>query len=217
MSRVARHTLTLSSAPAAEPVTTDEAKSWAKIDSEDDDALVGQLITAARLSAEEYLRRSLITQTWKLTRDLASSMLNNTLQEGVYDLPISALYGGLEREIELPKGPVQSITSVTTYALDNSASTYDSTNYFLDTAGARLVLNLGYIWPANMRPRAAAEILYVTGYGAAASAVPQAIRMAIMIHVASLYEQRGQAADEMSIPPAARQLLNQYRILGDRL
>ena len=158
MSRVARHTLTLSSAPATEPVSQDEAKAWGKIDTTSDDMIVAALITAARMAAEEYLRRSLITQTWKLTLDLARTLLNNQLPDGVFDLPISVLYGGLERNIELPKGPVQSITSVTTYALDNSSSVYDTSNYFLDTAGARLVLNLGCIWPANMRPRAAAEI-----------------------------------------------------------
>jgi hypothetical protein len=35
-----------------------------------------------------------------------------------------------------------------------------------------------------------------------------------MIHAASLYEQRGQSADAMSIPPGARQLYSQYRLIG---
>src|SRR5690349_11140632 len=138
MSRVARHSLTLTSGPSSEPLSQDDAKTWAKIDTTDDDMLVAALITAARMAAEEYLRRSLITQTWKLTLDLARTLLNNQLPDGVFDLPISVLYGGLPRDIELPKGPVQSITSVTTYALDNSSSVYDPSNYFLDTAGARL-------------------------------------------------------------------------------
>jgi hypothetical protein len=217
MSRVGRHTLTLTTAPTTEPVTEDEATSWAKIDTDDDDAIVSALITAVRSSAEQYLRRSLITQTWMLTLDLERSMLNNTLPDGEYELPISLLWGGLLREIELPKGPVQSITSVTNYALDNSSSVYDPSQYFLDTAGARLVLNLGSIWPANMRARAAAEILYVTGYGDTAATVPQQIRTGMLIHLASLYEQRGISADAMDIPPGAKQLYNQYRIVGERL
>ena len=64
------------------------------------------------------------------------------------------------------------------------------------------MLNLGAVWPANMRARSAAEFLYVTGYGDAASNVPQAIRMGMMIHLAALYEQRGMSADGMDIPPA---------------
>ena len=115
MSRVGRHTLTLVTGPTTEPITEEEAKSWAKIDTDDDDALVSALIAAVRSSAEQYLRRSLITQTWMLTLDLQQSMMNDTLPEGSWNLPISVLYGGLTREIELPKGPVQSITSVTSY------------------------------------------------------------------------------------------------------
>src|SRR5215475_13430028 len=104
MSRVGRHTLTLSAAPGTEPVTEDEAKSFARIDTDDDDAVLAALIAAVRGSAEQYLRRSLVTQTWKLTLDLRQSMLNNTLPEGTYDLPISLLWGAFPREIELPKG-----------------------------------------------------------------------------------------------------------------
>src|SRR4051794_31826498 len=98
--------------------------------------IVAALITAARTAAEGHLPRSPITQSWKLTLALADSPLNRQLSGGVFDLPVSALYGGLGRNVELPKGPVQSITSVTTYALDNSSGTYASSNYFLDTAGA---------------------------------------------------------------------------------
>jgi hypothetical protein len=217
MRPVARHTLTLVTAPTAEPITIEEAKAWAKIDMDDDDAVVTALVAAVREAAERHMRRSLITQTWKLTLDLAPSMLNSALPDGVYELPVSSLYGSLQREVELPNGVVQAITNVTTYGLDNTSSTYDPTNYFLDSAGARLVLNLGCIWPANMRPRAAVEISYRTGYGDGASAVPQPIRTAMMIHFASLYEQRGQAADALDIPPAALSIYNRYRFVGDRL
>ena len=111
---------------------------------------------------------------------------------------------------------VQSVTSVTTYALDNAASPYSSANYFVDTAGGRLVLNFGCIWPANLRARAAVEIVYAAGYGDTPEKVPQPIRTGILMHVAALYEQRGQSADALDIPPGAKQLFNQYRVLGDR-
>lgn len=213
---IGRRTLTLVTGPSAEPVTTSEAMTWARLDDDTDSALIDQLVTAARAAAEEYLRRALITQTWKLTLDLERSMTNDRLGEGFYDLPITVLYGGLRREVELPKGPIQSITDVTTYALDNSSSTYAPSNYFLDEAGQRLVLNIGAIWPANMRPRAACEITYAAGYGDTASDVPQPIKTGIMIHVASLYEQRGQCADAMDLPPGSKQLYNQYRVVGER-
>lgn len=207
-----RSSLALVTAPATEPVTTAEAKAWARIDGTDDDAVIAGLIVTARQATEEYLRRSIISQTWKLTLDLSCSGLRD-LPEGVYDLPMTALYGGLPRTIPLPKGPVVSITSVVTYDLSNTASTYATGNYRVDASGDRLVLNYGAIWPNTIRPQAGCEITYVAGY----TTVPQPIKTAIMIHVASLYEQRGMCEDPMALPPAVQSLLGRYRIMGDRL
>jgi hypothetical protein len=195
-------------------VTLAELKSWARIDDDSDDSTLSQLISAARQAAEEYLRRSLISQVWLLTLDLSGNDLARGLGDGIYDLPVTALYGDLPRRIDLPKGPPQSITSVVTYDLTNAASTYDPANYRLDRAGSRLILNFGAIWPAGVRPGAGCEITYVAGYGDQPSSVPQAIRTGILIHAASLYEQRGMCDDAMEIPPGAKKLYSPYRIMG---
>ncbi|MBN9265961.1 MAG: phage gp6-like head-tail connector protein [Hyphomicrobium sp.] len=108
-----RRTVTLVTGPSVEPVTLDELKAWAKIDSADEDALLTSLIAAARDAAEQYLRRALITQTVRLTLDLDGRGID--LPEGVYDLPVSAIYGGLPTVVELPRPPVSSVTSVVTY------------------------------------------------------------------------------------------------------
>ncbi|CAN5262543.1 hypothetical protein BH10PLA2_BH10PLA2_00570 [soil metagenome] len=189
---------------------------WAKIDDSSEDALVSQLIVAARMAAEEYLRRSLITQSWKLSLDLAASSIYGCLEDGVYDLPVTAMYGGLPSTIALPRAPIQSITSIITYDLNNTPSTFDPANYHLDTAGERLNLSYGAMWPTNLRQLAACEITYVAGYGSTPASVPQPIKSAMLIHIASLYEQRGQCEDEMALPPGAMHLLNRYRILGER-
>lgn len=211
-----RQSLSLVTGPAAEPLSLSEVKSFIKVDGSDEDTLLNGLIAAARSSAEEYLRRSLITQTWKASFDLVR---NNTdyLGEGVYDLPISITYGGFPRVVPLPKGPVQSITSVTTYDTDNTSSTYAASNYRLDDSGDRLLLNHQAIWPSSMRPRQAVEITYVAGYGDAASDVPQPIKTGMMIHVASLYEQRGMCGDEKALPTATKPMYAPYRIMGNRL
>lgn len=214
--RSPRRSLTTVTAPAVEPVTVSEAKAWLRLDGDAEDALLNQLITAARTSAEQFIRGSIITQTRKLTIDLTASRFGDCLGEGVYDLPVTALYGGLPNTIELPAGPVQSVTSVKTYGLDNTESTYSASNYFVDTAGDRLTLNYGAIWPTNLRAQASCAITYVTGYGATSKDVPEPIKRAILIHVASLYEQRGQCDDGAEPPAGAKQLLNQYRKLGSR-
>lgn len=205
--------LTLDTAPTSEPITLAEAKAWARIDGDDEDDLITGLITSARQAAEEYLRRSLITQTWKLTLDLSRNGLND-LPAGHYDLPATALYGDLPCSIPLPKGPVSAISSVVTYDLNNASSVFASSNYRLDVAGDRLILNYGAIWPSSIRPQAGCEITYVAGYGDA-TAVPRPIRTGILIHVASLYEQRGMCEDPL--PVAAQRQYGQYRIVGDRL
>lgn len=209
-----RQSLALTAAPASEPVTLAEAKAWARLDADDDDATITALITAARQAAEQHLRRSLITQTWKLTLDLCTD--RQQWWDGVQDGAITSLYGGLPQSIPLPKGPVSSITSVVTYDLNNTAATFDAANYRLDSSGERLLLNYGASWPSSIRPQAGCEISYVAGYGAA-GAVPQPIKSGMLIHIASMYEQRGNCEDAMDLPPGTKMLYQPYRIMGDRL
>lgn len=189
-----RKSSTLVTAPTSEPVTLAEFKAWARIDDTTEDNLLTNMIIGARQEVEKYLKSVLITQTWDLTIDLCSSELDNTLGDGVYDLPITALYGDLPSVIDLPYAPVQSITSVTTYDLDNASSVFSSTNYTLDTAGGRFILDYGSSYPSNLRKNASMVIRYVAGYGSA-SDVPFSIRMAIMSLAQSFYESRGLCAN----------------------
>lgn len=205
-----RSTPTLVTAPATEPVTSAEAKAWMKVDSTDDDTLIGNLITAAREAAEKYTRRAFITQTWKLTVDLGGNSLDMALPDGLYELPVSALYGEIPREISLPYQPLQSITSVVSYSTSNVSSTYASTNYFADTANSRIVLNDGSVWPSDMRRKAGLVITYVSGYGTLASTVPQSIKHAIMMHIQKMYDER----IVCDMPESCANLLRQYRIYG---
>lgn len=210
-----RRALTPVTPPVGEPVSLYEARAWARVSDDADDPLLAQLVTAARMAAEEYLRRSLLSQTWRLTLDLAYSGMND-LPEGVYDLPVTALYGGLPQSFALPRGPVSAITSVTTYDLAGTGTVFAPANYRVDASGDRFILGYGALWPDSIRPQGGCEITYVAGYGNAA-AVPQPIKTGMMIHVATLFEQRGQCEDAMSLPPGTKQLYGQYRILGDRL
>ena len=211
-----RQSLTLVTPPAVDILTLSEACGWLRLEEGTDDAVIQQLIGTAAAAIEQFTRRSLITQTWKLTLDMPCAGLDDQLGEGVYDLPVTALYGGLPRTINLPREPLQSIVSVFTHDQNGNASAFSAGNYTVHTAGSRIFLNTGMTWPSNLRPIAATEITYVTGYGSTAGHVPQPIRTAALIHVASLYEQRGQCADAMDLPPGAKMILNQYRLLGSR-
>lgn len=208
---MSRSALNLVTPPAYEPVSLDEAKAWVRVDGCDDDALLTGLVTAARTAAEEYLRRSLVTQTWKLTLDLCGN--RGEWFESTYELPVNYFDGALPRSVELPRGPVTAVTSVITYDTANASSVFAPSNYRLDPAGARLLLNPNTFWPSNLRPAGGCEIVYAAGFGTS-SAVPQPIKTGILIHTASLYEQRGQCADAMDLPPGSKQLYGAYRIVG---
>lgn len=135
MSDLRSRLLTRISAPAAEPLTLAETKSYLRVTSDDEDALIHDLAVAARMTAEEWLKRSLITQSWKLAYDSC--------------LPIC---------VTLPMGPVNSITSVIIVNRDNTTQTVDSNSYYLNAAKDAVIFDVSLV---GFR----IEITYVTGYG----------------------------------------------------
>ena len=207
-----RSSLLLVTPPAVEPLDLATVKSWIKQDGSDDDALITTLIQAAREAAEKFLRRALITQTWRLTLDLEQCSYGNDLPGGVYELPISALYGGLPNIIELPMPPLQSVTSVTTYDTSNAGTVYDPGNYFVDISGERLVLNDNAIWPGVLRWKATCEVVFVVGYGTDVTKIPQAIKSGMLMHIQKMYDGRLVC----DLPGSSEQLYRSYRVYGER-
>jgi hypothetical protein len=203
-----RRTVTLVTGPTADPVTLDEAKNYARITATAEDAIIAAYITSATSFAEQYLRRSLITQTRKLTLDLPGYGWARDLPEGVYDLPSSAACGDLPRVIELPYGPIQAVSAVTTYDTDNTSSTFDSSNYQVDTAGARLYLSDSAFWPTGLRNYAACEITFTAGYGSTSTSIPMPIKTGILMHVQRMYDAR----IVCELPQECRSLYDAYRI-----
>ncbi len=179
--------LTLTTPPAAEPVTLAEAKAHLKVDSSADDALITSLIVAARARAEWHTGRAFVTQSWTLWLDAWP-------QDGL---------------VEIPLPPLQSVTQVKTYDLDDAASVLDPSAYQLDAASAPARLKRKSEPRTDLRAVNAVEIAFTAGYGDA-SAVPQPVKQAILQIVADLYANRGDTAEIVSA--AAEALLAPYRI-----
>lgn len=207
-----RQTVEVTSAPAAEPVVLADAKTFMRVDGTADDSLITSQIAAARQLVEEYLRRSLITQTRKLTLDWFPMAGNRDWWDGIRDGHIGEV-DGTSHYISLPWGKVQSITSITTYDDGNNSAVFSASNYYLD-AGDRAVLNDDETWPTDLRERAAVEVVYVAGYGDAASDVPYPIREAIK-HIVNAMYQASACDDGCLITEAAERLLQPYRILHE--
>jgi uncharacterized phiE125 gp8 family phage protein len=182
--------LTLNISPAAEPVTLDQAKAHLRVDTTDDDALITTLISSARARAEWHTGRAFVTQSWTLWLDA---------------WPCSGV-------VEIPLPPLQSVSSVTAYALNDSATVLDAATYQVDSAAspARLALKPDASPPVALRALNAIAITFIAGYGDA-SDVPAPVQQAILMIVAALYAHRGDEAAET--PQEALALLAPYRVV----
>jgi len=157
--------------PASEPLSVTEAKAHLRVDHTSDDDLITSLISAARHHAEAFLNRALITQAWERVLDR---------------FPCSS-----DRPIEL-RAPLQSVTSVTYTDSDGQSQTWASSNYIVDTDSkpGRLLPAYTVAWPTTRDVINAVRVRFVAGYGANGSAVPQDIRLGMLLLVGHLYEHR---------------------------
>ena len=199
-------------APTSNPIALSEAKSFLRIDTNDDDTLINTIIAASREYFEEYTGRTLISTTYKLSLD-GFGEDNIPIQEGFYTAPYMTFH---KRYIELPRPPLVSVTHVKTFDEDNTESTYASSKYHIDSARnpARIILKEGETWPTDLRVANGVEITYVGGYGSA-SDVPQSIKVGLREHITYLYEHRGDIEQNLAnFPLLAKQLYQPFRVLN---
>lgn len=189
--------LKLITAPAKEPVRVQEAKTQLNVRDDLSDELIQRHISEARQWAEQFTGRSFITQTWE-------AVLDAWPQDNV---------------IALPRGNVQSITSVKYIDAAGVQQTIANTEYKLASAGLmqRLVPAYGKEWPTAREEIEAIAVRYVAGYGANEDDVPGPIREGILITVGHWLEHRAaieSGARITRIPYAVEHMMATYRILG---
>ena len=201
----------LTSGPAAEVVSTADAKTWLRIDTSSDDTVIAAISVAARRRLEEHTGRRFITQTWKLWLDAAPEFRDEPWWDGVREGSIRDLSQRGD-EIDLKLAPVASITSVKYYDRDNTEATFAAASYLFDgkSSPARVILNAGYSWPSSLRDRNAIAVEMVLGYGAAGSNVPEPIQIAIKSLIAYMYENRGESCTDGGIPGFIHSLVDPY-------
>lgn len=210
--------LLLVTAPAAEPISTADAKAHLRVDASDDDALIDALVKTARMYVENYTGRALITQTWAQWMDrFPTDRRSAPWWDGVREGPVSMLDGADTRRISLLRTPVASVTSLSTFDLDNTETTMDADEYILDDSGEipELVLRDGYTWPVDLRAAKAIKIVFVTGYGTTGATVPAPLITGMKQLIAHWYENREAASENplTEIPLGARVLFDAYRMV----
>jgi uncharacterized phiE125 gp8 family phage protein len=167
-----------------------------------EDDLLTVLITAAREHVEDITRRAILTQTW--------------------DYCLDAWPKG--NEIILPRGNLQTVTSVSWKDDDGTETTLTlTTDYLVETNGemfGRIVLPYGVSWPSGtLYPSNPIRIRFVCGWTAAAS-IPSKIRTAVKMIAADMYENREAQSIHTTMQPytenpTVQRLLASARLWGE--
>lgn len=171
--------------PSVGPVLLEEAKAQLRIETNDEDGFLDICISTATQWAENYLNRSLISQTWELYLDKFTD------------------------EIFIPYAPLQSVISIKYYDENNVLQTLPATNYEVDTLSTigRIRPALGYSWPNTYSKYNSITVQFVAGYGDSNNDVPQQIRNGILYTVYQLMEDR---ESTKKLPGAVESMLFPY-------
>ena len=159
-------------------------------------------IQAARQHCEDFTHTAYITQTWQINLD-NFPFFNPSFNRTGYN------------EIRLPKTPVQSIVSFGYVDTTGTQQTFPPSGYQKDlgsdTFPPRLNALFATPWPVTEAVPDNVSIQYVSGYGDTPDKVPAAIRAAIKLGTAYLFDKGIDAAEAM--PKIVYGLLNPYRNL----
>lgn len=185
--------------PEREPISLAEMKRHLRIEFDSDDAEISAYMIEARQAIEDMTGLAFINQSWALTIDRWPQG-REVWWDGTREGHISQLYGPGSNvgHVSLPRYPLSSVTSITTYDEESNATSVTVSDVFdIDTqqTPGRIVLKSGQTWPVALRPSNAIQIVYVAGYGTSASNVPPSIRNAIKQMAAYMYSHRGDACD----------------------
>ena len=156
-------------APVLEPVSLEATKLHLRVDHTEEDALITSKLKSARVDIENKCRRAFLTQTLELRLDAFPA-----------------------RKFELPRPPLQSITSIKYVDSDNVEHTIANTSYGFDAFAEPGIVYLrdAYYWPSTALIEVGGfRVQYVAGW-TTAEAVPETIKSAILLLTGQLYENR---------------------------
>jgi len=182
--------------PVVEPVATSDLKSWLGYGGTDQDAVFDSMIVAAREWTELFLARQLVTATFTLKMDF-------------FDWTV----------IDLPRQPIQSVTSIEYVDSQGTAQTLSSALYDFSADSGRIAPAYNESWPDTRDQLEPVTITYVAGYGDEGHDVPEPIRQAILLIATGMWMNiqgcgGGVGCDGNGISNAGKALLYPYRIMS---
>jgi len=160
----------IDSESSTDVLTVQELKDWGKIPGSADDQIISEIIKAVRQLQEQWTGRSFIEKTLTVNWDEAVSA-----------------------ELELPFGPIRSITSIKRVYEDGTLSDalVEGTDYFIKGMDFQTV-NLYKRWQSAGQIITGIRATYTCGHGTGTGLVtlPDPIRQAVLRHVITDYDQR---------------------------
>lgn len=192
--------------PAIYPISLADVKDHLKLDPNDNsqDLYLEFLICSVTKYGESYTKRIFIDTKFKTYRDIFSNY------------------------IKLRRSKLQSL-DLFEYLVDDVFTTVSSDLYYNtnETGFSKIVLNANGVYPTDIDDRMQAiKIEFTAGYGEAGSDVPCDLRLALLNHIAKVYENRGDCDADISttdniekfLPQTVLGIYEMYRIrdyLGD--
>lgn len=182
--------------PTGEPITVAQAKLFLRETNTDEDDYIAILISVARETVEDYTRRALLTQTWKLTMDAFPCNMT----------------------IELERSPLVSVESVKYWPSDGGDQvTLDSGSYLvipgLVPGLVQFKNSVIQKWPETFSRGDAVEISFTAG----SATCPLRAVQAIYMTVSNWYENRVpvvQGTIVAKLPMNAEWLLSSLKVSG---
>jgi uncharacterized phiE125 gp8 family phage protein len=164
------------------PGSVDEAKTYLRIENEEEDGVIAALLAATLRLAEQMVGQMLI------------------IREVSERLPVSSAWQ------RLGTGPVIAIESVTGIPAEGASFALPVSAYALDIDGG------GDGWVRVIQPGSAGriDIVYASGLAAGWDSLPDGLRLGTLRLLAHLYSHRDAAGDE-GPPPAVAALFRPYR------
>ena len=182
-------------APTLPPVTLAEAKAHLRVDFDDDDTLIAQLVNAAAAAIDgpNGIGYCLMAQTW-----------------------VGTLDGFPPRRISIPLAPFASLTSIDYVDTAGDPQTMDAADYrVVDGAAPAFVEPVfGGTWPSARAVSGAVTVTFVVG-AATVAQVPDDLRHAVLLLVGNWYENRESTIVRHSVarlPDGVADILDRYAI-----
>jgi len=180
--------------PAAQPVTLEQAKLWLKVDTDDDDDLIESLISAATDYCQQYEGRAYVEQE------------------------ISAFWDNFKPYLYLPVAPVLTVESVHYRDRDEEWQEVSENYYILrnDVEPSYLEFDLtGLTYVLSYRPNRI-RVVFTAGYRYSeeeswAGTIPDRVKAAMCLLISHWYEHRLATCEQAlkEIPIGVKSLLSE--------